>query len=67
MEALVALHHQRIHDVVPIKSDTGIRHWTVKRILQEPKTVLIDIDVLKHILQHGRKHVSRIEQFIHPG
>ena len=66
MEALVTIHIDRIHNIILIETDTSLRYRAVKRILQETEAVLIDIDILEHILQYGSQHVTGIEKFVYP-
>ena len=44
-----------------VTANTIIRYWTIKRILQQTHTILINIHILEHILQYCCQNIPRIK------
>jgi flavin-binding protein dodecin len=59
---LLAVHHNSIHKIELIKTDSASSDRADETALQQADVVIIDIDVREYIGQNGSQHISSVEE-----
>ena len=64
MDTTIALHQQRIFDIVAIERDGTIGNGRHERMLQDAHLVVVDINIGEDILGHRIQHLTRLEEVV---